>query len=275
MTETVINTEQSNERLAAYRARQERMLAAQQARLPHLQARAVASLAILEERHGSIGPEAEASAYGGLRIAERAMQITKDRLRLARPTSDEDIAYRTKVVAELAPAIAKAAPKGLPLRFHGTPIYNVPAILREGGLTSSVDRLGAEASYDASDQVSVTSVNTLPVTLESYTGLLEEDCMLPAGCVFVLLPASKQDEQAGASMLMGNVSFTEHPEQLFGILTSEENVLAVKELAAESGIDPAKVHEFFEFPNELNRINQQLQGGELQLGSLIPYDPAE
>lgn len=271
MHEKIQTTEIENPRFAEYVARQERILGVQEQRLPEIRERAEANFALWEARNPG-DPQNQTRAFSSLRIAEQAMEKSKDKLQLARPTSIADIEYRKKVVKGLQPAIEAAIPEGLPLRFHGTPIYNVPAIMHGGGLSSSVDRLGGETSYDVADQVSVTTARTLDVTLQSYSGLLEEDCMLPAGCVFVLLPASKEEEAAGASMLMSNVDFAEHPEQLFGIMTSEENLPAMRQLAAETGIDPSKVHEFFEFPDYLARLDQAMQRGEVQLQDIVPYD---
>ena len=61
-------------------------------------------------------------------------------------------------------------PKESPVCFHGTKYGNIENILKSGGLSSSVDRVGYSTSYDIEDQVSVTVVNTLATTINGYTG---------------------------------------------------------------------------------------------------------
>ena len=60
----------------------------------------------------------------------------------------------------------------------------------DGEISSSVDRVGSSTSYDVSDQVSVTTKNTIETTVQGYAGLTG-NYNLPAGCIFVILP---QDE---------------------------------------------------------------------------------
>lgn len=180
------------------------------------------------------------------------------------------MAYRQKVRAELGPSIQASIPDGLPLLFHGTPVYNVQAILQDGELSSSRDRTGG-FTYDAPGRISVTSAATIQWTLDVYTGLEDHEGRLPAGCVFALLPGREVEAAESPNYQMSKFNFNENPKQLFGILTSEENLDMVKQWTADSGLDPSRVYEFFEFPEELERINRQIGNGEMQLQELLPY----
>lgn len=203
--------------------------------------------------------------------AEQGVRHIKGQLEFLRPTSEADIAYRNKVVTELPSKIREAAPADLPLRFHGTPIYTARDVFASKGLSSSVDRLGVETSYDVSDQVSVTTPATVETTLNSYTGLTEQDCYVPAGCVFVLLPSTQIDANAGASMLMSNVDFASHPEQLFAVMTSEENIDMVQKWAQDAGIDAGKIVEFFEFADKLSEVKSSFERGAARAEDYAQY----
>lgn len=241
-----------------YQANLARAMASQTECLLQVKKRAVGSLAVIKERFGD-DPERAAQAMGSVRAAERGVAITKDRIDLARPRQTEDITYRDWARENLGPAIREATPTGLPLRFHGAPIYAARDIIASGGISSSVDRLGIETSYDVADQISVTTPDSIEVSLDSYTGLSQDNYFTPAGCLFAVLPATHEDVEAGkVSMLMGNVDFKEHPEQLVGIMTTPENVNRVKEWTNIAGLDPNLVVEFKEFPEALQAQGQEL-----------------
>lgn len=206
--------------------------------------------------------------------AERAVVRMSDMLAFLRPSSAEDVTYRLRVLDNLGPEIRTAIPDGLPLRFHGTEIYSSRDVISSGMLSSSVDRLGYATSYDVADQVSVTTAETIETTLGSYTGLTSEDCCLPPGCIFVVLPSSEEEAEAGRSMLMGNVDFAKQPERLFAVITATENVDLVKRWASEAGIDSDKVDEFFAFADKLAVLKQAIDRGEINLQDLVPFQIA-
>lgn len=254
--------------LTAYIAGLETQCKLQQDRRERAVTSAKGRLAIVHKRRGV--DVDEHAVFGSVRAIDRQLQVIEEKKRLARPRAEADIAYRHEVVDTLVGAIRAVTPKGLPLRFHGTPAYNVAAIFEAGGLSSSVDRMGQASSYDVSDQVSVATVDTLGVTVEGYTGLTG-DYMIPPGCIFVMLPGSEEEARAGGSMLMGNVDFRTYPEQLFGILAPREKVEDVRTMAGASGIDPAKVHEFLEFPNALAALSRQIEAGQMSVQDIVPY----
>lgn len=181
-----------------------------------------------------------------------------------RPADEKDMKYRLRQYEEFSKKMKDLLPNDLPLRFHGCPIYTTKHILESGEISSSVDRLGIETSYDTEGQVSVTTKDTLDTTIRGYTHLSES--FLPAGCVFVLLPKDELDAKSGDSMLMGNVNFKEEPNRLYGIITTPENIERVIQWAKKSGIDASKIYDFDGFAKTFekqkddnirrNKINQ-------------------
>lgn len=262
--------EKFQQKFEASKARLENTLQKKRERLARLQETAIPQrIKAYEERHGE-PPTAEwiaAFTAGG----EQGIRMNEQQLEFLRPTSEADIAYRNKVVEELPGKILENTPPDLPLKFHGTSIYTARDIIASRELSSSVDRLGIEASYDTADQVSITTPDSVKITLDSYSGLTEENYNVPAGCVFVLLPSSKEDADTGASLLMGNVNFGEHPDQLFAVMTSGENVELVKQWAEEAGVDPAKVKEFFEFTDDLGQLKESIENGTARAKDYVSY----
>ena len=262
--------EQFQRKFEESKIRLERSLQSKRERLTHLQESVVPRrIEAYEGRYGESPPaEWVAALTAG---AELGIQRDEQQLEFMRPASDEDIAYRQKVARELPALISESCPPELPLRFHGAPIFTSREIIASRGLSSSVDRIGIETSYDVAGQVSVTMPGTLQTTLNSYTGLIEGGYEVPAGCVFVVLPESKEDADAGRSMLMGNVDFEAHPEQMFAIMTSRENVEQVRLWAKEAGLDPTKVKEFFEFADSLKGLNEAIVNGTSRTQDYVSY----
>lgn len=194
-----------------------------------------------------------------LRIAKTAIATKKyvlqqinEQIEFSRPESEEDIAYRQRQYDEFPNLVKSIVPNDIPLRFHGCPINVAKHILKDGEISSSVDRLGITTSYDVEDQVSVTTKDTIETTVRGYAGL-SGDYNMPSGCIFVVLPRDEVDAKAGDSMLMSNVSFKENPERLVSIITSLENLQRVSQWAQEAGIDVAKICDYDGFRNLLEK----------------------
>ncbi|HCC07306.1 MAG TPA: hypothetical protein DEP72_03985 [Clostridiales bacterium] len=188
-------------------------------------------------------------------IKKMALAKTLDRLEFLRPESKEDIAYRLRQCHEFPSKIRQVIPDDLPLRFHGTSIYNAKHILHDGELSSSADRIGVETSYDTNDQVSVTTKQTIETTVSSYTDLTGDYC-IPAGCIFVLLPKDEIDEKAGDSLLMGNVNFKSEPDRLVAIITSNENIPNIHEWSSESNVNESKIYDFDGFIQTFEKLKE-------------------
>ena len=175
-----------------------------------------------------------------------ALNIIEEELFYLRPASKEDIEYRLRQYKDFAEEARKCIPEDLPLRFHGCPIYAAKKIIESGEISSSADRQGFETSYDTNGQISVTTKDSLDITVTSYSGLID-DYTLPAGCIFVLLPKDDFDRESGKSLLMENVNFRNEPSRLFAIITTPENILKVSNWCKENNIDLNKVYDYDNF----------------------------
>ena len=190
-------------------------------------------------------------------IRKNALAQVEDQLKFLRPSDEKDMEYRLRQYYEFSKRMKDLVPEDLPLRFHGCPIYTAKHIIESGEISSSVDRLGIETSYDTQGQISVTTKDTLDTTIHSYTNLTEK--FLPSGCIFVLLPKDEIDAKAGDSMLMGNVNFKQEPNRLYGIITTPENIERVSQWAKVSGIDLSKIHDFDEFSKSFERQKDDIK----------------
>ena len=127
-------------------------------------------------------------------IKKRAVDQIEDQLEFLRPCDDKDMEYRKRQYNEFPKIMKSLIPKNSLFRFHGCPIYAAKRIIESGEISSSVNRIGIETSYDAENQISVTTIDTIETTIQGYTNLLD-DLMLPAGCVFVVLPKDEAEAQ--------------------------------------------------------------------------------
>lgn len=197
-----------------------------------------------------------------------ALEQINNQLEFLRPSSQEDMDYRLKQYSEFSKQVKSEVPDDLHLCFHGCPIYAAKHIIEDGEISSSVDRIGSETSYDVSDQVSVTTKNTIETTVQGYTGLIG-NYNLPAGCIFVILPKDESEiKTSETSMLIGNVSFKENPERLYSIITTPENIERVTEWAEKANIDLSKIHDFDGFIQEIGRQKTQFSDQEIGKGTI-------
>lgn len=213
-----------------------------------------------------------------LKIAQKTISSRKnalaqieDQLEFLRPSDEKDMQYRLRQYDEFSKKMKDLVPEDLPLRFHGCPIYTAKHIIESGEISSSVDRLGVETSYDTEGQISVTTKDTLDTTIHGYTHLSEN--FLPAGCVFVLLPKDELDAKAGDSMLMGNVNFKQEPNRLYGIITTPENIEKVSQWAKVSGIDLSKIHDFDEFAKSFEKQKDTVKINQPSRNYVAQDDP--
>lgn len=175
-----------------------------------------------------------------------------------RPNDPKDIKYRDYWREEFGKKLNEVAPKDLDLRFHGTSLHNAKAILESGGIFSSVDiNNGYRASTDLSGRISATSIQTVDRTLKGWFaemgGYIKS---FPCGCVFVLNPKDELDVELKKSDELQSVNFKEHPEQLYGILTTNENIPKVRLWLQNAGFHPDLVTNFEGFLEKINQKNK-------------------
>jgi hypothetical protein len=237
-----------------------------EAELPKMRQEADRSTAQFEESYG--GPPPPGMFDGYANIVESRIKELDVELDQLRPPTDEDIAYRRQVKSELPKAIEANTPDELPLRFHGTTLVRTEGILTTGELSSSVDRHGAATSFDSAGAISVTSANAVRLSVREYLDLNKNEYCSPPGCLIAVLPASREDVTDG--LIMKSAHFKDNPQVLFGVAASRENLDQARQWAASAGIDPGKVHEYFDFANHLATVKEQIARGEISPADILP-----
>lgn len=190
------------------------------------------------------------------------LAVAKRKTEFIRPNNPKDIEERDYWRGNFYPKFLEVIPEGMDLRFHGTPIYNAKAILESGGIFSSVDiNDGYRTSTDLSGEISTSSVESLDRTLEGWFADMGAYISgLPCGCVFALNPRTQRDQELKKHDAMESVNFKEHPEQLYGIFTSEENIPKVRSWLEKAGFDPDLVSTF---PGFLERLSKEKTSREV------------
>ncbi len=166
----------------------------------------------------------------------------------------EDIEYRKYIMENYANDIEKYVPEDLHLCFHGCPIYTAKEIIETKSLSSSVDRIGTETSYDTTDQVSVTTKDTIITTLDGYSDIHSLEYTIPCGVVFVINPKDESEIQSSKGMVIANVDLNDK-NRLYAILSTPENMDKLKEWCSNSNLDSNLVKTFDQFINQFKNIN--------------------
>lgn len=134
--------------------------------------------------------------------------------------------------------------------YHGCrDLSLVKQIIESKKIVSGYDRTGVETSFDASGTISVTTINSLNVTIQGYAGL-QNPSYLPAGAIFVIRPDSAYDEN---SITTSNVNF-EDGNRLVAVITTTENVNKIKEYLFINGFDESICYSYDEFLYKVNSI---------------------
>lgn len=191
----------------------------------------------------------------GIADAPRWKYALKERqmeMEFLRPNNPKDIEERNYWADNFYKEFLKVYPESEDLRFHGTSIYNTKAILESGGIFSSVDiNDGYMASTDLSGEISASSRDSLNRTIQFFTDVGSYYRSLPGGCVFVINPRTDRDKELKRQDAMESVNFREHPEQFYGLFTTNENLLNVKQWVEQAGLDPDKVYNYQGFLDKL------------------------
>lgn len=176
----------------------------------------------------------------------KELNLKKD---FIRPNTQDDISIRNKQLEEFSKNIINADPNNvLNLRIHATSIYYSKAIIDSGGIISSADRMnGFISSTNPKGEISVSSLENTQYSMNYFADMRAYKDSLPAGCVFVLTPKNQEEADMIKSRQMQNVYFHKHPEQLYGIVTTSENILNVKQWMSDNDLNPNLVYGFDEF----------------------------
>lgn len=164
-----------------------------------------------------------------------------------RPSKWEDVIYRKRQERIFQRNVLEVMPENLLLRFHGSPIYFSEQIVKSKKIVPSQDTYGIKTSADEEGRISVTRADNLNrMTIPIYSFLFEWQESLPAGCVFAVFPLS-ESELDDSRWFMNKVDFGEHPEQLYKIITTPENISLVKKWCRESGLPTSYVCDYNKF----------------------------
>lgn len=160
----------------------------------------------------------------------------------------EDIDYRVEYISSKSFLLDfyNCLPEDLPLRFHGSPIQRVKQIIESGEISSSVDRVGFETSTNnVSNQISTHDKSLFHKSILYYTDLTI--IYKPLGCIFVLIDPNNSKIIDYGICSMQNFNLKENQEKLFGIITSPESAVLVREWCNQNGIDGNKVFDYEQF----------------------------
>ncbi len=165
---------------------------------------------------------------------------------LREPTK-EDIQYRIRQRREFPKKIENLS-ENMMFCFHGTDLKGAKNILFSGEISSGADRTGKATSFDPPGRISVTNKDTVDTSVGTYMNIDASYCY-PAGCLFVVTPADKDEYDALSrdGWMIKNVNFKTQPDRLVSVVTTPENIDKVKHWAQQGGIDVSKVMDFDAF----------------------------
>lgn len=169
-------------------------------------------------------------------------------LKFIRPNMPEDIEYRDHQYDNFVTNLEEVISPDFDLRFHGTSIYFAQQIIKEGKISSSADRYdGYIKSDNRRGEISVSNIKTLATTIHGwFSDLSAYRRSLPCGCVFAILPKDREDAAYGPNLIK-TVDFKENPEQLFGIITTPENIKRIYQWMKKEKLNSDSVYTFEDF----------------------------
>ncbi|MBQ7633477.1 MAG: hypothetical protein IJS88_05130 [Alphaproteobacteria bacterium] len=185
-----------------------------------------------------------------IKQTENTLQRLKDLSQYVREPTLEDYAYRRNQYENFAKTIQRFISEDELLCFHGTNIAATKHIFESGNISSGASRLGYHTSFDAKGAISVTSINMVDTSVQSYMNLID-DMYLPAGCLFVVKAKDADEYESSISrMSIKDVDFKNSPERLVAVITTPENEERVNTWVQQCVFDASKVMTFESFIKE-------------------------
>lgn len=178
-----------------------------------------------------------------------------DKLRYLRPSNYQDISYRQKVLEIFPHWAAQYIPDNLNLLFHATNLANTQRILDSGRITSGKDRWTIRTSGDGKGEISISTKNSLSVSLSGHMDLIAQEYHLPAGCLFALHVSKEKYQTAQKDTHTQNIQLRQNPKQLYAIITTPENLNRVKWWVQKNGFMPSIVYDFQAFQEKIEKEN--------------------
>lgn len=174
---------------------------------------------------------------------EKSILITE----FIRPNTKEEIESRNIIGNTFANNLKSILGSNSNLRFHGTPIYFAKEIIKSNSITSTADRYnGYIASSDESGVISASTIDSLSRTIDYFTDFSSYMRCLPCGVLFVLNEKEGDFELRNTSE-MQNINFKTNPEQLVGIVCTDEVKKTVIKWCVKYNMDENKVFSYNEF----------------------------
>ena len=161
-----------------------------------------------------------------------------------RPNNKAEIAKRNEIANNFGNDLMNIVGEDSDLRFHGTPIYYAKEIIKSGKISSTADRHeGYISSTDLPGYCSASSIKSINRTIDAFTDFASYQRSLPCGVLFVL-KEKEGDLELRANDEMQNVDFFKNPEQLVGILCTDEVKDKVTKWCSDSQIDTNLVYTY-------------------------------
>ena len=178
-----------------------------------------------------------------------------DQLRFLRPQNKKDIAYRNQIFRTFPDWARKNIPDEMHLLFHGTTLANTERILNSGRITSGKDRWTIHTSGDDAGEISISTKDFLEISMKYHMDLIESykeyEWFVPAGSLFALKVDTKEYQEAQERQHISNIQLRKNPEQLYAVITTQENIDRTKWWLQKNNFPANKVHTFDSFKEKL------------------------
>lgn len=172
-----------------------------------------------------------------------------------RPNNKDEIDSRLEIQSSFAEKLTNIVGSDSNLRFHGTTVYYAKEIIKSNSISSTADRYnGYTNSSDETGFISASTINSINRTIDYFTDFSSYRRCLPSGVLFVLNEKEGDFELRQRDEIQ-KVNFKENPEQLVGIVCTDE----VKDMAInwckEYNMDDSKVFSYNEFLEYIKNNN--------------------
>ena len=227
--------------------------------------------------------EAElANISDSVRRGKRRLFVAQEKRKYLRPNNWEDVMYRQYQERTFQKRVMEVVPENLLIRFHGAPLWFSKQIIDSKKIVPSYDTYDIKTSSDKEGRISVTQPCNLDRwTTSLYARLFEYKDSLPAGCIFVVFPLT-ENELDDDTWSMDKIDFNNHPEQLYKIITTPENINLVKSWCKKSGLDTSYVCDYDKFINIIKKdVKKGIFGKQIGLfgkqepDKIVPETPSE
>ncbi len=176
-------------------------------------------------------------------LLEYRVCYLQQELLFIRAKNQADIEYRFLLRKEFP---AKVSHKFVddPILFHGANLIATLEIIQSKSISSSTERGMGQISYDVDGYISVSTAESVQVSLIDYTGM--KDLFIPMGCLFII---KSQSSTASVTTIQSFPMFKDGKinTNLVAILASAESLPIVKSKLIECGYPAETAQEYFSF----------------------------